>query len=212
MSLLMHSCTDTTADILVDTLGINEISRDRSHCAKAVVLRRSNVLVAITGIYQVLLEWVNMITDAGVCVDGLAGIAPAELNRLAARWNTDETSTVHHFGYSPNAGRFVVDTFHSAHDFEHVRQPARAGLVLKPTSSLDTSRWNRRDGMSWVEMATEVRDHQNRRDRPSSEKQIHIGGDLIHFTMTPDGTTARRVHTFERINGRRSRLRGTTIS
>ncbi len=190
-------------NVMVDTLATTPAGEPLSLVTKCGVIPHLNMVIAGTGLAQLPDRWRETVYGRMLArdIDLLDRHTPSHLRNLwtdlIAEFPSIDpegiTSTVYHFGLSESTGRYVGYAYRSASDF--ISEPMLQGgfgvkpapeppLVLKPPTDL----------AEWIECAIRLRAQQSIYAKAA---RVHIGGDLVFYTLHNGETSLSRVHRFD---------------
>ena len=188
MTLLIFSVDPAHGvSILTDSLVTNEAGSPLDFTGKTYWYPHLETAMVTTGRFEFSKRWNHELHDnvTASSVVGVDSVAPDLLRDLHARLeNSDQTSTVYHFGLTAER-QVVAYAYRSIASFESERlHPGRPFVAVKPEPEPGTS-LALADLDDMLRLAVHVRQHQD--SSPPGEKPVYIGGDLHLTQLTAQG-------------------------
>lgn len=181
MTLLNWQSSEERIDIFTDTLCCHSNGQPRNHVGKAYPMQHLGLVVAGTGLAQLILRWAMIVQGdfLGPDIVALDSSAPETLREvaLAIGGPTDRTTTLYTFGWAAAEGRFVNFAYRSETRFASERLPY--AMYLKPPP-IDTACLTAPD-FSFDQV---VRQQYLEDGALPMAKRVGIGGDLLHYQLS----------------------------
>lgn len=207
-AIIFQNCEDQ-AFVATDTLASDHEGRPGLFRSKAFYVPHLKTIVFATGFAEMLENWFVYI-NRRLMVDGvehLDAFAPEALDELWASLRQEmggvmdqhqyQSTTVHHMGVSEVTGKIVVYVYRSTTGFASERLPP--GLAVKPECTLP-------EGEADIfELMKEMRHIQKSSGLPLNQ-QVHIGGEVQLYQLTPQGCEISTYARFDDYNEARAKM------
>lgn len=162
---------------------------------KFTVLPHLNLVIAGTGLVQLINQWFLFVNGSMVArdIDHLNSFAPSLLRDAAEQCEGTDltTTTLYHFGYSTLEERYVGYAYRSARNWEPDR--LQDALGFKPVVDVQPT-----DNIQFPKFLIDIVCEQRRKDLllPVSER-VGIGGDIQFVVLENRVVNISTVHRFE---------------
>lgn len=195
MSLLMVNHGPEAVLILTDTLATTVGGAPYLYVTKCVAVPHLEMVIAGTGTAQVTSQWWAIVLERMLCqdIEMLDRHAPNELRQIWAELDgrpAHLTSTVYHFGFSPDRAVYVGYAYRSTNDF--ASEQLEPGFRLKPHPAGPFEPADNLEDM--VALANRVRREQ---DELLLTERINIGGELVLTGLINRTITTVKVHRWD---------------
>jgi hypothetical protein len=187
MSSLIFHTDETQAYVATDTLAVaSHDKRPLNFTTKAHILPHLRMIIAGTGVGGFLDNWLVIINGGIVStgIDNLSEHTPCHLAALWARYkeqigNSEQTTTVYHFGFSENTGLMRAYAYRSANGFRAEQLPY--SLAAKPDCTMPSVYSLPQDIKPMMDEQRTIQ-----AGLPASIR-IYIGGEIQVHHLTGDG-------------------------
>lgn len=194
MTALIYYTTPDEAIVAMDTVTKTE---EPAYLSKFVYLPHIRTIVAITGIGNLLWDWLLAMSHHAHDVTGIEALAedaPEELKRIYETYSdhVKTTSTIYHFGFSEHSGEMVGHRFHSGEEFALDRLPHEVMFLKPPLDQVPAAK----DSLDAnVEML--LRAQKAQEDQKDPDQRCYIGGEGVLIRLTRDGAVTRTLFEFD---------------
>lgn len=201
MSAINFSIQEDSVVIAADTLSLTADDKvPQTLTPKFFYVPNLQGVITGTGIFQFVLEWYRhvLLEEVARDIGDLDGQVQKPLSLIWDQYRRmipeGISTTIYHFGYSEDAGRFMGYGYHSGRGFESRRLPD--GLSGKPAiegmfDSIDLSQ-------PLPEVMIRMIEEQKVHDESLPvEERLGIGGEVQFLYMNEQGAEIRTIHRFD---------------
>lgn len=196
MTALVYMLQPDQVCIAMDTLVVS--SEDKMPLCfqrKFLPLQKQKLLIAGTGLSNFVNGWFNYVSSITSFegIDDLNTITPSVLQAisLAAGGLGEFTTTIYHFGYSPEEAKYLGYAYRSTSDFQSER--LQYALGFKPQVQIRQC-----DNIEFPDFLIEIVMEQQRQDRQMPiEKRVGIGGEIEFVELKNQTMRIETVHQFK---------------
>lgn len=200
MTALIYSLAPQGVWIAMDTLVVRpDNKRPIKFVTKIYPIPHLTSVMCGTGVMQFALHWSNTIQTkvVGTDITSLDDLAPAVLPQMAAHYgiSKDQTSTIYHFGFAKNQGRFVGFAYRSTNGFKS--EVLQDGIGFKPHSEeLKQLATTVLDSNKITDMIALMTGQKAMDDGQSVTRRLGIGGEIQLLLLDEAAVTVRVIHRF----------------
>lgn len=204
MSFLAAGVDNQGIIMFVDTLMTELDGTPISFTDKCHAIPHANILIAATGLAEVLHRWSHAVRAGfvGTTLDEISSSAATTLNGIfadtTAGLDRPPTTTIYHAGKGDD-GQWRIDRFSLGRDTDEVTRLTVGQGFAKPSGwTPDGQRVDHPDDLNFADdyIAALSERLRNEQHHAAPEHRIYIGGDIIRYILTDTGITARRIHRF----------------
>lgn len=196
MTALVFTIQPNQICIAMDTLVVDPYDKTPlRYQTKLTVLPHMNLVIAGTGLAQLINEWFYFVNGSLIVrdIDDLNLYAPKLLSDAMARCQGTDlvTTTMYHFGYSTARNRYVGYAYRSTKNWES--DQLQDALGFKPVVDVQPT-----GKVEFPQFFIDIISEQRRRDLllPVS-KRVGIGGDIQFVVLEHGVVTISNVHRFD---------------
>lgn len=159
----------------------------RSFVTKILPVPHLSGVICGTGTLQVLLDWFSFVQENVVARDivFLNNCAQGKLKEISVSQGapTDATTTIYHFGYSTEEGKFAGYAFRSEKDFQCER--LIEGFAVKPPDGIVLEdAWHKIEEIGFLDgFSVLIRQMKDEDERKPPAKRVGIGGEIHIYQL-----------------------------
>jgi hypothetical protein len=181
--------------IVTDTLATDLEGEPYLLVSKCLAVPHLELAVTFTGVANVGQEWMQCVQSRTLAtdIDMVDLHAPDALRAVCEELDCpdDETSTIYHLGFSPNANAYVGYVYRSTNDFQSEEMIPSFRIKPDPPDGVGTESPSAEEEI--IALAEAIRANED--TKPRGER-IYVGGELVITTLASNVIASRKIHRF----------------
>ncbi len=199
MSVLFFDHQPEHVGIITDTLATRGDDGTALYFVnKAFMYPTIEMVMAVTGIYQLALKWNEFLLEKIVVknINNLDDFATDVLQRLwrelreEHHFNDKVTCTIYHFGWSEADNQYIRYSYRSAKQFKSEKHLDGGTGIKPPPNNIEDLK-----NLNPLDLIQKIKSEQ---DKLPHSKKLYIGGNLVLTILTRDiGIQSKLLHQFD---------------